>query len=182
MSTIEPSQITTAGCLEASTAMAEAPVLLISTGPAAGWMVVTAAGDLDYATSPQLAAQLEAVIDVERPPRVAVDLSGMDFCDSAGLRCLLAASRRAQQRDGELALLRPPGTLRRKLTITALDLVLRVVEELPSSKRRHGPGLRPRCPAARPTFCNNDHMRHNCPKIFLESCVTGRESERERRT
>lgn len=133
MSTIEPSQITTAGCLEASTAMAEAaPVLLISTGPAAGWMVVTAAGDLDYATSPQLAAQLEAVIDVERPPRVAVDLSGLDFCDSAGLRCLLAASRRAQQRDGELLLLRPPGTLRMKLTITALDLVLRVVEELPS--------------------------------------------------
>jgi hypothetical protein len=36
MSTIEPSQITTAGCLEASTAMADAPVLLISTGPAAG--------------------------------------------------------------------------------------------------------------------------------------------------
>src|ERR1700742_5232283 len=102
-----------------------------------GWMVVTAAGDLHYATSPQLAAELEAVIDVERPPRVAVDLSGLDFCDSAGLRCLLGASRRAQQRDGELALLRPPGTLRMKLAITALDL-LRVVEELPSSKRRHG--------------------------------------------
>jgi anti-sigma B factor antagonist len=158
MSKTESSQITTAGCLEASTAMAEDPVLLISTGPAAGWIVVTASGDLDYATSPQLAAQLEAIIDVERPPRVAVDLSRLDFCDSAGLRCLLTASRRAQQRDGELALLRPPGTLRMKLTITALDLVLRVVEELPSSKATQ------------------------LPENSLQNHAALEESERERRT
>jgi anti-sigma B factor antagonist len=95
-------------------------------------MIVAIAGDLDCADSPQLADQLEAVMDAERPPRVAVDLSGLDFCDAAGLRCLLRASRRAQQQGGEFVLVHPPATVRLKLAITALDLILRVADELPS--------------------------------------------------
>jgi anti-sigma B factor antagonist len=55
---------------------------------------VTAAGEVDASSAPQLAAVLEGVItDTSR--EVTVDLNGVTFLDSAGVHLLAAAYRRA---------------------------------------------------------------------------------------
>ena len=48
-------------------------------------VVVSVRGDLTYGSDTVLGTTLDQVLD--RPaPRVVVDVSGIDFCDSTGLR------------------------------------------------------------------------------------------------
>lgn len=77
------------------------------------WMVVMAVGDLDYANWPGLAERLETAFYGQEPPRVAVDLSAVGFCDCSGLRCLVMAEAQARRRGGEMLLLRPPSVVRK---------------------------------------------------------------------
>ena len=72
--------------------------------------VVVVRGDVDLAGGPLLD---EAIARVERDGPVVIDVSGVDFIDSSGLRSLLSASRRAHERSGEVVLRAPsPGVLR----------------------------------------------------------------------
>jgi anti-sigma B factor antagonist len=63
--------------------------------------VIIVAGDVDIAGGPILEAALLQRED-DRP--LVVDLGGVSFIDSSGLRSLLAASLRAHQRDTFLLL------------------------------------------------------------------------------
>ncbi|MFD7539935.1 STAS domain-containing protein [Streptomyces sp. NPDC059819] len=51
-------------------------------------------GEVDYESSPQLAAALKRSLD-RHPVALAVGLEGVTFCDCSGLNVLLAARRRA---------------------------------------------------------------------------------------
>ncbi len=109
------------------------PPLRVSAAPAGGWTVVTVTGELDHVTCPELTARLNAVICDGRRPQVAVDLSGLEFCDSSGLRSLIMAWNRARGRAGDLVLVLPPDArLRTRLRQTGLDTVLPVGDELPA--------------------------------------------------
>jgi anti-sigma B factor antagonist len=55
--------------------------------------VVTVTGELDLATAPQLEAVFEGV-DATPSDRVLVDLAGVTFLDSSGIRALVRAKRR----------------------------------------------------------------------------------------
>ena len=57
-----------------------------------GVRLVEAFGELDLATAPQLCAHLDAARR-ERIRRLVVDLTGVAFCDSTGLRALIGASQ-----------------------------------------------------------------------------------------
>jgi anti-sigma B factor antagonist len=107
------------------------PALRVSVEPRGTWMVVMVTGDLDYANWRELAGQLEMVNGKQERPRLAVDLSGLAFCDSSGLRCLFMAWERARHRDGELLLLRPPARVRRIMEITGLADTPPAVTRLP---------------------------------------------------
>ena len=48
-------------------------------------------GELDLATAPRLCSLLDAA-RIQRVQRLVVDLTGVDFCDSTGLRALMGAS------------------------------------------------------------------------------------------
>jgi len=77
--------------------------------------VIVATGDIDLAGGPVLEAAILAGED-DRP--VVIDVSGVVFIDSSGLRSLLSASRRAEER-GTVVVLRSPSTeVRRLLEIT----------------------------------------------------------------
>src|SRR5689334_20338782 len=70
-------------------------------------LVLTLTGRLDAVTSPPVEARLlEAV---RRSPGVVLDLSGLDYVSSAGLRILLKAAKQAKGAKSRLALaaLRP---------------------------------------------------------------------------
>ena len=54
-------------------------------------------GELDHTTAPLLDAQLREII-CARCPDVTIDVSALEFCDSAGLSVFIGASRRPASR------------------------------------------------------------------------------------
>jgi anti-anti-sigma factor len=104
---------------------AESP-LTVSRDDEGGIAIVRAAGELDLATAPQLARAISVAADARRP-RVLVDLSALEFCDSAGQRALLGAAREVEARAGRLVVaVEPGGTVERLLELAGLTEFLRV--------------------------------------------------------
>ena len=62
------------------------------------------------------------------PGAVLVDLSGLDFMDSSGLRALVMADQRAKQAGRRLAIVPGPPVVRRVFEITQLDERLDLVD------------------------------------------------------
>ncbi|WP_326595775.1 STAS domain-containing protein [Streptomyces sp. NBC_01803] len=60
-----------------------------------GRVTVGAVGEIDFATLPRLRLALAAALDTG-PRSVEVDLSGVSFCDCAGVNVLLWARQRAR--------------------------------------------------------------------------------------
>ena len=65
-------------------------------------------GELDLATAPTLCAALDAA-RIDRVKRLVVDLTGVAFCDSTGVRALIGASREIRVGGGRLAVVCLPG-------------------------------------------------------------------------
>jgi anti-sigma B factor antagonist len=80
---------------------------------------VTATGEIDLATSPQLASALFHAID-EGAAEVVLDLYGVDFLDSAGIGTLVEVARIAAEGDVSLTLQGARGWVERVLQITGL--------------------------------------------------------------
>ena len=68
-----------------------------------GVLVLTPAGRIDSTSAGALEARLAAALG-GASPRLVLDLSGVDYISSAGLRVLLVAARRVQATGGRLAL------------------------------------------------------------------------------
>jgi anti-sigma B factor antagonist len=85
--------------------------------------VVTLEGELDAASSDELTQVLEDVVR-NGPRRVVVDLAGVTFMDSSGLRCLLHGADHATSHDTTLVVERASGIVRRVLELTGCDQVL----------------------------------------------------------
>jgi len=66
----------------------------------------------------------------EGQPRVVVDMTGVEFCDSTGMNVLLAALRRVRERGGELVLAAPRPAVRKILQVTGLESVFTVFDDL----------------------------------------------------
>jgi anti-sigma B factor antagonist len=83
----------------------------------AGVRVIAVAGELDIATAPELCARLDSS-RASRRPRLMVDLTKVDFCDSTGLRALLGAASEVRAHGGRFAIVCPPsGDVARLLNI-----------------------------------------------------------------
>lgn len=80
---------------------------------------------MDYLTRPAYLTLFGDLI-ATRHPCVVLDLSGVTFCDSAGLNALLAAHRIATSNRASLVLACVPPQLRRVLDLTGADQVLAV--------------------------------------------------------
>ena len=91
---------------------------------AGGVPVVTAPAEIDMTT----AGQLRAILlqwHTRGHVTVVVDMTGTQFCDSAGLRELVRAHKRARAEGGELRLVLPVGgAVRRVFTVTGLDRLI----------------------------------------------------------
>ncbi len=90
---------------------------------------MVAAGEIDLYTAPRLQSELTSVIaSAASAPRVVVDMSGVEFCDSTGMNVLLSGLRQARERGGELELAAPHPAVRKILSVTGLDAVFSVAE------------------------------------------------------
>ena len=77
-------------------------------------------GELDLATAPRLCALLDEA-RAERVRRVVIDLTGVDFCDSTGLRALMGASTELRHAGGRLAVaVLPNGGVARLFDVTGI--------------------------------------------------------------
>lgn len=80
-------------------------------------------GELDLATAPQFEAELERV-EATDADAIIVDLSGLTFIDSTGIRSVLAADRRSQSDSNRLTLLRGAAAVQRALEISGVEALL----------------------------------------------------------
>lgn len=87
-------------------------------------VVALVTGDMDYVSVSTFWPRVHELLDGDR--RLVLDLSGVDFFDSAGLNELLALNRRAVEGGGSLALANIPGMVRGLLSLTGTDAVLDV--------------------------------------------------------
>jgi anti-anti-sigma factor len=82
------------------------------------WLV-RVRGEIDLASAPKLGAVLDQAIAAQ-PAQVMVELESVSFMDSTGLRVLVEAQRRLQQRGGTLVIDGMSETVRRVLEVAGL--------------------------------------------------------------
>lgn len=82
-------------------------------------------GDLDPYTAPLLTAELEGVAD-DAIQTLELDMSGVRFLDSSGLRVLVVAYNELEPRGGEVVLAKPTANTRRVVELAGLDRSLKL--------------------------------------------------------
>ncbi|MQY04587.1 STAS domain-containing protein [Actinomadura macrotermitis] len=103
-----------------------------------GHTVIALSGELDLATTAALRERMLVALDQAAAP-VVVDLSGVSFCDAAGLALLVGARRRARAHRLGLSLAAPRPPVRKLLRITGLDRAFTVHDSL--AQARTAPNL-----------------------------------------
>jgi len=90
-------------------------------------VVLELEGELDVATA---AAAYKRMIErrLPRGGRLVLDLSGITFMDSTGIRLILQAREHALQRGAGLVVARPPEQVMRVLELVGLDDQLDLVD------------------------------------------------------
>ena len=87
------------------------------------------AGRVDAVVAPELRDAVITLVADNAGVAVTVDLSGVDFIDSAGLACLVQGMKRARQGGGDLRLTAPEnGDAFRVFELTRFDRVFAFVE------------------------------------------------------
>jgi anti-sigma B factor antagonist len=112
------------------TEIIEAPVPIVRVG-----------GELDISTVAQFARVLHTAATgaARKPPRLVVDLMGLDFCDSSGLRALIGAVKEVQVLGGRVVLaVEPDGALDHLLELSGLREFLRVSDSVEVAVKRLG--------------------------------------------
>jgi anti-anti-sigma factor len=87
---------------------------------------IALSGDLDPATAPSLEAAIATLVDDAAVKRVVLDLGGLDFIDSSGLRVFVTTREALSQRGAALALRGATSNVRRLLDITGLGEIIAV--------------------------------------------------------
>lgn len=80
---------------------------------------VVPAGELDLATAPRLESEVRAAAAAAK--EVVLDLSGLTFIDSSGLRILILLYERSQAEGWVLAMVAPAGEARAIFRISGVD-------------------------------------------------------------
>ena len=103
-----------------SSAGAQSQALRIVQTTDSGGPVLALIGDLDLATGPEFERVLHEA-EQSTPSRILVDLSGLAFMDSTGLKVLVQALRFSEASGHQLILRRGPQHIQRLFEITGID-------------------------------------------------------------
>lgn len=93
--------------------------------------LVVPAGEIDIATAPRLAEEIQRVRAGAGLERLVVDLRHVEFMDSVSIELLLRLHADLEAAGGELVLVRGPRAVDRLFRVMELDSVLVVVDEPP---------------------------------------------------
>ena len=92
--------------------------ITVEPGPTGATIAVT--GELDMSTADRLVTTVTDALSGDADGRLSVDLSGVGFCDSAGIRALVRLRKVADQAGLSLELLNPTPVVRRVLELSGL--------------------------------------------------------------
>src|SRR5271155_2076315 len=84
-------------------------------------------GELDLASVPTLEHAVENAM-LDHAPELVLDLRGLEFIDSTGLRAILLQDKRSTERGQTFALVRGPEQVQRLMTMTRVDEHLRIID------------------------------------------------------
>jgi anti-anti-sigma factor len=94
--------------------------------------VVRVAGEIDLDSAGDLSEAALAAMQ-EIGPSLVLDLSGVTFMDSTGLKVLLAVHKRAELAGGRLVLAGPTRSVNRVVSITGFDQTFAICEDVESA-------------------------------------------------
>ena len=86
-------------------------------------VTVALIGEVDISNEAALSAALAEVVGM-KPGRIVIDLAGVSYLDSSGVRCLLNVSKHAAAAGSEIVVCRPVGIVLRVLEICGVDALL----------------------------------------------------------
>ncbi|MGB2710725.1 MAG: STAS domain-containing protein [Conexibacter sp.] len=86
-------------------------------------------GELDIGGAERVEQEL-ARIEGAQPATIVLDLSGLAFLDSTGLRIIVGADARAREQARRLVIVRGPEAVHRIFHMTRLDERLEIVDDL----------------------------------------------------
>ncbi|HWF72676.1 MAG TPA: STAS domain-containing protein [Solirubrobacteraceae bacterium] len=89
--------------------------------------VVAVSGELDLVSSTALEEALEE-LDASKPGFIVLDLTEVDFMDSAGLAVVVRAHQRAESAGRQFGLISASPQIRRLLSLTGMDERLTVAQ------------------------------------------------------
>ena len=104
-------------------------ILELDTKEREGLVQVSLRGELDLSTADKVEDELRRV-EEGGDNLLVLDLSGLTFLDSTGLRVMVTADQRARKAGRRLAIVKGPETVHRVFTITKLDERLRMVDDV----------------------------------------------------
>jgi anti-anti-sigma factor len=88
-------------------------------------VIVRLSGRLDSSAASSAEERLSAALAGE-PPRMAIDMSALDYISSAGLRVLLVLAKKAQQQKGKLVLSGLAPNVREVFAATGFDTIFAI--------------------------------------------------------
>lgn len=97
-----------------------------------GWTIWALSGSLDINTSPQAEAEGQKVY--EAAGKLAIDLSGLDYLSSAGLRVLLRFGKRAKKEGKGFALVGAVGMVATVLKESKMNMLVTTVGSMEELK------------------------------------------------
>ena len=83
-------------------------------------------GEIDHHSAVQMREELDAMIHRERPRRLVLDLSSIEFMDSAGLGLLMGRLRLMRDMGGTLALVRPNQRILKILRLSGMERFMEI--------------------------------------------------------
>lgn len=101
--------------------MADQLPLQVSISTEDSWCVATVSGDIDMATAPLLEKKCAGGGD-----RLVLDMSGVRFIDSSGLRALFEINKSSER----LVLLKPSAVVKRLLSLTEMSDMFETSDDL----------------------------------------------------
>jgi anti-sigma B factor antagonist len=100
----------------------------MDTDDAEGVVTVSLNGEFDISCARQVEEELRRVEEA-KPKAVVLDLRGLTFMDSTGLRVILSADSRAGKEGHRFAIVQGPEAVQRVFHITRLDERLDIVDD-----------------------------------------------------
>ena len=94
------------------------------------WTVLRVSGDLAWESHDRFDDCVSEIVNSTHEPRLCIDLSRLDYCDSSGIASILRAWRAATSQGGRLIVLRPSKHLADKLVMLGLDGRLPILDLL----------------------------------------------------